>query len=409
MLSGLMNKKILNSIVLVSALGYFVDVFDLILFGVVRMSSLKDIGVPEDQILNAGIKILNAQMIGMLLGGIFWGILGDKKGRISVLFGSILLYSVANIANAFAGSVDSYVFWRFLAGIGLAGELGAAITLVNETMSKETRGLGTTIVATFGIFGALFAVVIGDLFTWKTSYIIGGVMGLGLLLLRFKMYESGMYERAATKASKKGSLSLLLFGNSERFWRYIRCLIVGIPIWFVIGILVTFSPEIAKELGATGVVSAAKAIFYCYVGLAIGDLGSGIISHYFKSRKKILYPFLLFILISTLILLFGRGQDPNFFYLMSLLLGTGAGYWAVFVTSSSEQFGTNLRATVTTSVPNFVRGSVVVLTLSVNALKDSFGLVNATLTVGIVVILLGLLALSFQKDSFGHDLDFLEI
>lgn len=408
MLSGLMNKKILNSIVLVSALGYFVDVFDLILFGVVRMSSLKDIGVPEDQILNAGIKILNAQMIGMLLGGIFWGILGDKKGRISVLFGSILLYSVANIANAFAGSVDSYVFWRFLAGIGLAGELGAAITLVNETMSKETRGLGTTIVATFGIFGALFAVVIGDLFTWKTSYIIGGVMGLGLLLLRFKMYESGMYERAATKASKKGSLSLLLFGNSERFWRYIRCLIVGIPIWFVIGILVTFSPEIAKELGATGVVSAAKAIFYCYVGLAIGDLGSGIISHYFKSRKKILYPFLLFILISTLILLFGRGQDPNFFYLMSLLLGMGAGYWAVFVTSSSEQFGTNLRATVTTSVPNFVRGSVVVLTLTVNALKDSLGLVNATLTVGIVVIILGLLALSFQKDSFGHDLDFLE-
>ncbi|MFI5391899.1 MAG: MFS transporter [Bacteriovoracales bacterium] len=403
-----MNKKILNSIVLVSALGYFVDVFDLILFGVVRMSSLKDIGVPEDQILNAGIKILNAQMIGMLLGGIFWGILGDKKGRISVLFGSILLYSVANISNAFAGSVDSYVFWRFLAGIGLAGELGAAITLVNETMSKETRGLGTTIVATFGIFGALFAVVIGDLFTWKTSYIIGGVMGLGLLLLRFKMYESGMYERASTKASKKGSLSLLLFGNSERFWRYIRCLIVGIPIWFVIGILVTFSPEIAKELGATGVVSAAKAIFYCYVGLAIGDLGSGIISQYFKSRKKILYPFLLFILISTLILLFGRGQDPNFFYLMSLLLGTGAGYWAVFVTSSSEQFGTNLRATVTTSVPNFVRGSVVVLTLSVNALKDSFGLVNATLTVGMVVIILGLLALSFQKDSFGHDLDFLE-
>ncbi len=408
MLSGLMNKKILNSIVLVSALGYFVDVFDLILFGVVRMSSLKDIGIPEDQLLDAGIKILNAQMIGMLLGGIFWGILGDKKGRVSVLFGSILLYSVANIANAFVGSVDSYVFWRFLAGIGLAGELGAAITLVNETMSKETRGLGTTIVATFGIFGALFAVVIGDLFSWKTSYIIGGVMGLVLLLLRFKMYESGMYERAANHASKKGSLSLLLFGNSERFWRYIRCLIVGIPIWFVIGILVTFSPEIAKELGATGVVSAAKAIFYCYVGLAIGDLGSGIISHYFKSRKKILYPFMLFILASTVILLFGRGQDPNFFYLMALLLGTGAGYWAVFVTSSSEQFGTNLRATVTTSVPNFVRGSVVLLTLSVNALKDSFGLVNATLIVGIVVIILGLLALSFQKDSFGHDLDFLE-
>lgn len=403
-----MNKKILNSIVLVSALGYFVDVFDLILFGVLRMSSLKSIGVPEDQLLSAGIRILNAQMIGMLLGGIFWGIIGDKKGRISVLFGSILLYSIANIANAYVGSVDSYVFWRFLAGIGLAGELGAAITLVNETMTKETRGLGTTLVATFGILGALFAVMIGDLFTWQTCYILGGVMGFCLLLLRFKTYESGMYERAATEANKKGSLSLLLFGNRERFWRYARCLIVGIPIWFVIGVLVTFSPEIAKELGATGVVSAGTAIFYCYIGLAIGDLGSGLVSHYFKSRKKILYPFLILILVSTIILLFGREQDPKFFYLMSLLLGTGAGYWAVFVTSSSEQFGTNLRATVTTSVPNFVRGSTVVLTLSVNYLKDSWGLVNSVLMVGITVIILGIVALSFQKDSFGHDLDFLE-
>jgi len=403
-----MNKKMFNGIVIVSSLGYFVDVFDLILFGVLRMSSLRSIGVPEDQLLDAGIKILNAQMIGMLLGGIIWGIIGDKKGRISVLFGSILLYSVANIANAYVGSVDSYVFWRFLAGIGLAGELGAAITLVNETMTKETRGLGTTLVATFGILGALFAVMISDLLSWQSCYILGGVMGLALLLLRFKTYESGMYERAAATSHKKGSLSLLFFGNKERFWRYARCLIVGIPIWFVIGILVTFSPEIAKELGATGVVSAGTAIFYCYIGLAIGDLGSGIVSHYFKSRKKILYPFLLLIMASTVVLLLGRGQDPKFFYLMSLLLGTGAGYWAVFVTASSEQFGTNLRATVTTSVPNFVRGSTVVLTLSVNYLKDSLGLVNSVLIVGITVIILGLVALSFQKDSFGHDLDFLE-
>ncbi len=403
-----MNKKILNSIVLVSALGYFVDVFDLILFGVLRMSSLRGIGVPENQLLDAGIKILNSQMIGMLLGGIIWGIIGDKKGRISVLFGSILMYSIANLANAFVGSVDSYVFWRFIAGFGLAGELGAAITLVNETMSKETRGLGTTVVATFGVLGALFAVMIGDIFSWQTSYLIGGLFGLFLLFLRFKTYESGMYSRATSQTSKKGSLSLLLFGNRERFWRYLRCLIVGVPIWFVIGILVTFSPEIAKELGSTGEVSAGTAIFYCYIGLAIGDLGSGLISNYYKSRKRILYPFLLFILISTFILLFGKNQEPSFFYIMSLLLGIGAGYWAVFVTASSEQFGTNLRATVTTSVPNFVRGSTVVLTISVNSLKESWGLVNGCLIVGITVLILSLIALSFQKDSFGHDLDFLE-
>lgn len=199
-----MNKKMFNGIVIVSSLGYFVDVFDLILFGVLRMSSLRSIGVPEDQLLDAGIKILNAQMIGMLLGGIIWGIIGDKKGRISVLFGSILLYSVANIANAYVGSVDSYVFWRFLAGIGLAGELGAAITLVNETMSKETRGLGTTLVATFGILGALFAVMISDLLSWQSCYILGGFMGLALLLLRFKTYESGMYERPRPRLTKKG-------------------------------------------------------------------------------------------------------------------------------------------------------------------------------------------------------------
>ena len=403
-----MNSRIINSIVIVAALGYFVDVFDLILFGVLRVTSLRSIGVPEELILDSGIKILNAQMIGMLLGGILWGIIGDKKGRVSVLFGSILLYSIANIANAYVTSVDAYIFWRFLAGIGLAGELGAAITLVNETMTKETRGLGTTLVATFGILGALFAVLVADYFSWKACYLFGGAMGLLLLLLRFKMFESGLYERAANHVSKKGSLSLLLFGNRERFWRYIRCLVVGIPIWFVIGIMVTFSPEIAKELGATGVVSAGTAIFYCYIGLAIGDLGSGLISNYFKSRKKILYPFLVFILASTIIFLFGKGQDPKFFYVMSLLLGLGAGYWAVFVTSSSEQFGTNLRATVTTSVPNFVRGSTVVLTLSVNALKSNWGLVNSTLIVGLIVLILGFIALSFQEDSFGQDLDFLE-
>lgn len=402
-----LETKVFNTTVVVSALGYFVDIYDLVLFGIVRVASLRSIGIPEDQLLEVGVYLFNAQMIGMLLGGILWGVLGDKRGRVSVLFGSILLYSLANIANAFVQTADQYAILRFLAGVGLAGELGAAITLVSETMTKETRGIGTTIVASVGICGAVVAALIGDLFSWKVAYIIGGVLGLMLLAARFAMFESGLFEKCAHSKISRGSFFILL-NHPKRFLKFLGCILVGVPIWFVIGILVILSPELSRALNVEGMISAGSSIMYCYIGLALGDLGSGLISQYFKSRKKVILGFVL--LTAVLVGVYGVQDKWNTFafYALCLGLGFGTGYWALFVTVASEQFGTNIRATVTTSVPNFVRGSVVPATLAFKALVPSLGLIQSVMTVGGVAIFLGLAGLYLLDETFGRDLNFLE-
>ena len=406
-----MNKglrTVINSAVLVGALGYFVDIYDIVLFSIVRVSSLKSIGVAPGEMVNIGVFLINMQMIGMLLGGLIWGVLGDKRGRISVLFGSIFLYSIANIGNAFVTSVPAYGAFRFLAGMGLAGELGAAITLVSEVMTKETRGYGTSIVAAVGICGAVAAALIGDSFSWQTAYIVGGCLGLTLLMTRIRLIESGLFSELKGPALKKGDLRMLV-NSWERFSRYLRCILIGLPIWFVIGIIITFSPEIAKELGVTGPVAAGKAIMYCYIGLAFGDIASGLLSQFLGSRKKIVAGFLA--LTATFITgtLLCRGLSPEAFYALCALLGVSTGYWAMFVTIASEQFGTNLRATVTTTVPNFVRGSVVPLALVFRALSPTTGLVNAALMIGAGCLIVASLALIGMSETFGKDLNFIEL
>jgi len=272
--SKALSENVLNANVIVAALGYFVDIYDLLLFGIVRVASLKDIGVPDSELLEKGVLLINAQMFGMLLGGLLWGVIGDKKGRIAVLFGSILMYSVANILNAFVTDVETYAVLRFVAGIGLAGELGAAITLVSETLTKEKRGYGTTIVASVGILGAVVAGLIGDLFSWQTAYIIGGVMGLALLALRVSMSESGLFHDSKNSKSKKGDLKMLFYPPA-RFIKYAQCILIGLPVWYAVGILMTFSPELAKDLGVTAPIAAGSTIMWGYLGLAIGDLTSG--------------------------------------------------------------------------------------------------------------------------------------
>jgi MFS family permease len=342
------------------------------------------------------------------VGGLLWGILGDKRGRLSVLFGSIFLYSIANIANAYVESVEAYGWLRLIAGIGLAGELGAAITLVSEVMPKETRGYGTAIVASFGILGAVAAALIGDHFDWRTAYLVGGGLGIALLVLRVSMYESGMYDKIkAQPGISRGSFWMLL-SNRERFIKYMACIFMGIPIWFVIGILITFGPEMSKAIGVTGVVTGAHSIMYAYIGLAIGDLGSGVLSQLIKSRKKVVAYFLAYTYAVILIYLFSNGISVTAFYSLCVALGIGVGYWAVFVTNASEQFGTNIRATVATSVPNFVRGAVVPLTLSFQALKPDLGAVHSALIVGTVSIVLAYGALALLREPFGKDLNYLE-
>jgi putative MFS transporter len=400
-------KSILSITVLVSALGYFVDIYDLVLFSIVRIPSLTDLGVKGEQLIKTGVFLLNMQMAGMLIGGIIWGIWGDKKGRLSVLFGSIFLYSVANFGNAFVTSIDAYAVLRLLAGIGLAGELGAAVTLISEILPKELRGYGTAIVAAIGVSGAVAAGLIAESFRWQTAYIIGGILGLILLIMRIRMFESGMYKSIQKSNISKGNF-IKLFTSKERFFKYINCILIGLPIWFVVGVLVTFSPEFGKVLNASGTISAGNAVMFTYIGLIFGDFSSGFISQLIKSRKKIVRIFIALTCIFIFIYLFSTGSSPAYFYFLCLALGFAIGYWAVFVTIASEQFGTNLRSTVTTTVPNFIRGSVVPITLAFEFLRGSTGMIYSALIVGLISVIIAFISLHKLEETFGKDLNYIE-
>ena len=400
-------RQLLQIPVIVSALGYFVDIYDLLLFSIVRIESLKSLGVPEGDLLNEGVFLINMQMGGLLLGGILWGILGDKKGRISVLFGSILIYSLANIANGFVTTVGEYAMLRFVAGVGLAGELGVGITLVAETLPKEVRGYGTSLVAGVGMLGAVLAYFVTDFFEWRIAYFIGGGLGLLLLLMRVKVFESGIFTKVKEKSISRGNF-FQLFTSGKQFLKYFRCILIGVPVWFVAGILMTFAPEFGKALNLDVPVEAGKAVMWEYIGLALGDVGSGILSQYYGSRKKVV---LLFVLLASFLIgvyLFLPLQSATVFYALCVCLGFAVGYWALFVTIAAEQFGTNLRATVATTVPNFVRGSVIIMTPLFIFFKDHFGILLGAGLVGVLAIITALLGLWKMEETFGKDLNFLE-
>ncbi|MBL8061050.1 MAG: MFS transporter [Chthonomonas sp.] len=402
-----LQSKIVTPLVIVAALGYFVDIFDLLLFSILRVPSLTSLGYTKQQVTDLGLQLLNWQMAGMLIGGLLWGVMGDRKGRIAVLFGSILLYSVANIANGLVQNYEMYAVWRFLAGVGLAGELGAGITLVAETVAKEKRGYSTTLVATVGVLGAVVAAFVAKSVDWRTAYFIGGGLGLGLLVLRITVYESGMFERVKTSEHVRGSLKML-FADRSRLMRYLHCILCGLPIWFVVGIFVTLAPEFGEALGVTPKPNALNAVLYCYIGLSVGDLLSGLISQWIKSRKKAIMLFIFASLLMSIAYLNLRGVSEATFNWVCIGLGIAIGYWAVFVTTAAEQFGTNLRATVATSVPNFIRGSVIIFTLAFAALKPSFGILNAGMVLTLVACGLGLFSTAMLRESFGQELDFVE-
>lgn len=402
------KQQLFSAAVLVASLGYFVDIYDLLLFSIVRIPSLLSLGLKGQELTDGGIFLLNMQMIGLLVGGIFWGILGDKKGRLYVLFGSIFLYSVANIANGFVHSIESYAVWRFVAGFGLAGELGAGITLVAEIMPKEKRGYATTMIASVGISGAVVGYFIAQHFVWRTCFFIGGGLGLSLLLLRIGVAESGMFGKLEASDERRGDF-LSLF-NKDRLFKYLRCIIIGIPLWFVVGILITLSPEFGKVLGVRGEVNAGAAVACCYAGLVVGDIVSGMLSQYLKSRIKVVYIYLSLSIITISAYLFLHDLSLTAFYAVCTILGFSVGYWVIFMTIATEQFGTNLRATVTTTVPNFVRGSVVPLSLLLVYLKGLLhgSLVNAGIAVAVLSLGLAFWALRNMQETFHKDLDYLE-
>lgn len=399
-------KLLLQVPVLVAALGYLVDMYDLFLFSVVRVPSLKSLGVVGDQLLPEGVFLLNMQLAGLLLGGVLWGILGDKKGRLSVLFGSILLYSLANIANGMITSLPQYAVLRFIAGIGLAGELGAGITLVAEVLPQKLRGYGSVLVATMGVLGGVLAYFVADLFEWRMSYYVGGGLGLLLLVLRVNVFESGLFVQLKGKNVKRGNIGMLF--TQGRFIKYLMAILVGVPLWFVVGILITFSPEFGISRGLSEPIIAGKAVMLAFSGQAIGDIVSGILSQRLQSRKKAIQIFILMSFLLMVVYLLIPLENTTQFYILCACLGFCNGYWTLFIILAAELFGTNLRATVATSVPNFVRGATIPLAAIFVYLKPSLGVINGALVIGAAVVLIALVALYFLDETFTKELNYEE-
>src|SRR5690606_35429144 len=403
---NLTNSRNAWLLVIVAALGYFVDIYDLVIFSIVRVQSFQDIGVPESAMRTDGEYVLNMQMGGLLLGGLLWGVLGDKIGRIKVLFGSILMYSVANIANGLVQDIHSYALVRFIAGVGLAGELGAGITLVSEAMDKRKRGYGTMIVASVGVLGAIVAYYGSELFDWRHAYFVGGGMGLLLLVLRVGTFESGMFKKLSAKPVEKGKLSMLF--TKGRFKRYVYCLLIGLPIWFVVRILITQAPEFAEALGAPVTLSAGKGILFTYLGLSLGDMAAGLFAQITRSRRLAVSIFQIMIIASSIWYLSSEGITEDRFHWIAFFMGIAIGYWATFVTIASEQFGTNLRATVTTTAPNFVRGALIPSTFLFEFFVRRTDIITAAYIMIFVLTGVAIFAVSQLKESFDRDLDFVE-
>ena len=403
--------SVITAGVIVAALGYFVDIYDLLLFSIVRVKSLTSLGYGKEEVEKYGLLLINIQMIGMLVGGVFWGVIGDKKGRLSVLFGSIIIYSLANLANGFIHDVTQYGILRFIAGFGLAGELGAGITLVAESLPKEKRGYGTMIVALVGVSGAVFAGLVNRYFgdNWRGCYFLGGALGLALLILRISVYESGIFKGMQEQSVEKGNF-LMLFKSGKIFIKYLRCVVVGIPTWFAIGILVTFSPEFASEklLNIHGKMNGGDAIMYSYAGITLGNFLCGWMSQVMRSRKKAVFYFLLLTAVGFVMYFTAAGTSAMYFYTTMVITGVGTGFWAVIITNAAEQFGTNIRATVTTTVPNLIRGSLPIMSVIFTLLQGSFNKLVSAEILAVFIIILPLIALYYTEETFGKDLNYVE-
>ncbi|GAB4201510.1 MAG: MFS transporter [Bacteroidia bacterium] len=411
--------SLFNRVVIVAALGYFVDIYDLVLFGMERVASLRDIltqTLPAEELVNidkyieeVGTKLLNWQMFGMLVGGIVWGVLADKKGRLSVLFGSIITYSVANILNGMVNDTTTYAVLRFVSGFGLAGELGAGVTLVSETMPKEKRGMGTTMVATIGLLGAVFAgLMTYYVNNWRMSYYIGGALGILLLLLRIGVYESGMYSSVKQSKAKKGNF-MYLFSHPGVLLKYLSVIAIALPVWYVTYMLIQFAPEMTRALGMQNYPKEARIpIMVEYMGVSLGDLSSGFLSQRLRSRKKALYIFILGTMLATAVYFLFVQDSLLWFYFIVFVLGYFAGYWAVFMATAAESFGTNIRGTVATTAPNFVRGSVPLMSISHLYLKDYVGSVASATIIGLVIFIIALWSVYKLEETFHKDLNYVE-
>lgn len=394
--------------VIAAALGYFVDLYDIVLFGVVRIASLKAIGITGDELISKGILLLNLQFAGMLIGGVAWGIIGDKFGRRLALISTITMYSAANIANGFVTDINSYALLRFIAGVGLAGELGAGITLVSEILPKNYRGYGTTVISFLGLVGALTASFVGSSFDWRVAYFVGGGMGIIVLGIRIvALRESEMFVEQKKLSHTRGDI-LMFFRSKTLLMKFLAVIAVGMPIWYVSGIVITFSPEVGSALNLSRVITAAETLKWQAIGLAIGSGLSGIVSELIKNRKKVVLFCFIMMAVLTVVTLNMYNASADLFMMVIVVVGLGQGYWTVFLTMAAENFGTNIRATVATSVPNFVRSMVIPMSLWLNFIRHDVGLINGALIIGVIVFVIAFFALSFMKETYGKDINYIE-
>jgi putative MFS transporter len=401
------NNNLFQLAVVVSALGFFVDVYDLLLFGIIRKPSLTDLGLSPAEVLTQGELIISAQMIGLLVGGIIWGIIGDKKGRLNVLFGSILIYSIANILNGMVSDTTQYLIMRFVAGVGLAGELGAGITLISELLPKEKRGVAASLIASFGILGAVTAFFMKEIFFWRTCYYIGGGLGLVLLALRVRVHESIMYAQLKSQSVVRGNF-LMFFTNKDRFYRYMRCILIGLPAWYIIGVLVTFSDQFGIAFGIEG-IDPGRAIMFLYLAIAFGDLSVGLVSQRLRSRKKALFIFYGITILFSALFFSQQGGGVTTFYFICAGLGYGTGFTVVYITMSAEQFGTNLRASAAISIPNMVRGALPLIIILFKLMRNIFdSYVTGAWVTGIILMSIAVMAAIKTEETFGKDLNFIE-
>ena len=410
-----MNQKkygILSLPVIVAALGYFVDIYDLLLFTIVKKPSMIGVGATDATILADSTRVINWQMVGLLLGGILWGVLGDKKGRLSVLFGSIILYSLANFVTGFVQTVDQYALCRFVAGVGLAGELGAGITLVSELLPKNKRGIGTSMVAGIGLSGAVVAYFTYQLTKdWRLCYEIGGGLGVLLLFLRISVAESGMFKEVKATNVKRGNFFMLI-NNGKRLKKYVLAILIGLPTWYVIGILVNQSDRFGKAMFGSTTIDSGRSIMFAYAAIAIGDMFVGLVSQYFKSRKKALLLYYCLCIVALILFFSSYNSTDQSMYFICAFLGFSTGFWAIFITMGAEQFGTNLRATAATTIPNMVRGALPLINLMfLDLFQKSWGftIIKSGIITGVVVMSITLVAFYFTEETFHKDLNYVEL
>lgn len=403
-------------LILVASLGYFVDAYDLIIASVVRSSAivelgLAQVGTPEHTKYAQLFEYV--QSAGILLGGIIFGVYSDKKGRKKALYYSIAIYSIANILNGllsasvpFVGTV--YCILRFICGFALAAELSIGIVMISETMKAKHRGYGTMIVVSFGILGAVLAAVLFEFIGihWQTLYLIGGIAGVLLLIFRFSVKETNPFLDLENQESERGSW-VMIFKNRRLLKILFNAILLGFPIYFFISIPIKFATDYGKELGLT--IKGTIPIIVFYIAMSVSDIIANYLCQLFENRKKVLYFYLGLCTISVFLLHFYPPTTPEqYFYLFSPLMGFASGYWALLITFTNEQIGTNIRSTYTTAVPNVVRSLFIPIQLLLTVLQPTFGTSTSVFYIGVLAVILALLGLYSLKETWGKNLKFID-